>query len=147
VCWKRAHRTVWCATGQCPVHQAIKLQTSHSRKFQGALCYNSPDCSVSQQSNGSQAPTVDYKSTCHDEQSKPEVRAQKSEDTGLSCVAPDCLVPQQDNGSNGRPAPNPMSHPALRNKARCISYMRQEDNIYNNKVYRDKCHNNQSIIT
>jgi hypothetical protein len=37
-----------------------------------------------------------------------------------------------------------MSHPALRNKARCISYMRQEDNIYNNRVYRDKCHNNQS---
>jgi hypothetical protein len=34
---------------------------------------------------------------------------------------------------------------ALRNKARCISYMRQEDNIYNNRVYRDKCHNNQSI--
>jgi hypothetical protein len=29
---------------------------------------------------------------------------------------------------------------ALRNKARCISYMRQEDNIYNNRVYRDKCH-------
>ena len=38
-----------------------------------------------------------------------------------------------------------VSHPALRNKARCISYMRQEDNIYNNRVYRDKCHNNQSI--
>jgi hypothetical protein len=38
-----------------------------------------------------------------------------------------------------------MSHPALRNKARCISYMRQEDNIYNNRVCRDKCHNNQSI--
>jgi hypothetical protein len=34
-----------------------------------------------------------------------------------------------------------MSHPALRNKAWCISYMRQEDNIYNNRVYRDKCHN------
>jgi hypothetical protein len=34
-----------------------------------------------------------------------------------------------------------VSHPALRNKARCISYMRQEDNIYNNRVYRDKCHN------
>jgi hypothetical protein len=33
-----------------------------------------------------------------------------------------------------------LSHPALRNKARCISYMRQEDNIYNNRVYRDKCH-------
>jgi hypothetical protein len=38
-----------------------------------------------------------------------------------------------------------VSHPTLRNKARCISYMRQEDNIYNNRVYRDKCHNNQSI--
>jgi hypothetical protein len=37
-----------------------------------------------------------------------------------------------------------LSHPALRNKARCISYMRQEDNIYNNRVYRYKCHNNQS---
>jgi hypothetical protein len=23
--------------------------------------------------------------------------------------------------------------------------MRQEDNVYNNRVYRDKCHNNQSI--
>jgi hypothetical protein len=33
-----------------------------------------------------------------------------------------------------------VSHPALRNKARCILYMRQEDNIYNNRVYRDKCH-------
>jgi hypothetical protein len=34
---------------------------------------------------------------------------------------------------------------ALRDKAGCISYMRQEDNIYNNRVYTDKCHNNQSI--
>jgi hypothetical protein len=42
-------------------------------------------------------------------------------------------------------AHNGLSHPALRNKARCISYMRQEDNIYNNRVYRDKYHNNQSI--
>jgi hypothetical protein len=38
-----------------------------------------------------------------------------------------------------------VSHPVLRNQAGCISYMRQEDNIYNNRVYRDKCHNNQSI--
>jgi hypothetical protein len=41
--------------------------------------------------------------------------------------------------SGNRP-PLLLSHPALRNKARCISYMRQEDNIYNNIVYRDKCH-------
>jgi hypothetical protein len=53
VCWKMAHRTVRCATGQCPVHQAVQLQTSHSWEFQGALHYNSPDCPVSQRSNGS----------------------------------------------------------------------------------------------
>jgi hypothetical protein len=35
---------------------------------------------------------------------------------------------------------------ALRDKARCISYMRQEDNIYNNRVYRDKCHNNIRVF-
>jgi hypothetical protein len=35
---------------------------------------------------------------------------------------------------------------ALRNKARCISYMRQEDNIYNNRVYRDKCHKTSEYI-
>jgi hypothetical protein len=39
-----------------------------------------------------------------------------------------------------------LSHPALRNKARCISYMRQEDNIYNNRVYRDKCHKTSECL-
>jgi hypothetical protein len=39
-----------------------------------------------------------------------------------------------------------LSHPALRNKAGCISYMRQEDNIYNNRVYRDKCHNKIRVL-
>jgi hypothetical protein len=39
-----------------------------------------------------------------------------------------------------------LSHPALRNKARCISYMRQEDNIYNNRVYRDKCHKTSKYL-
>ena len=52
------------------------------------------------------------------------------------------LLPPPCNSDNGG---RQLSHPALRNKARCISYMRQEDNIYNNRVYRDKCHNNQSI--
>jgi hypothetical protein len=41
---------------------------------------------------------------------------------------------------------NLLSHPALRNKARCISYMRQEDNIYNNRVYRDKCHKTSEYL-
>jgi hypothetical protein len=40
-----------------------------------------------------------------------------------------------------------LSHPALRNKARCISYMRQEDNIYNNRVYRDKCHKTSEYLS
>jgi hypothetical protein len=35
---------------------------------------------------------------------------------------------------------------ALRNNVGCISYMRQEDNIYNNRVYRDKCHNNIRVF-
>jgi hypothetical protein len=39
-----------------------------------------------------------------------------------------------------------LSHPVLRNKAGCISYMRQEDNIYNNRVYRDKCHNTSEYL-
>jgi hypothetical protein len=34
----------------------------------------------------------------------------------------------------------------LRDKAGCISYMRRRrQHIYNNKVYKNKCHNNQSI--
>jgi ribonuclease HI len=39
-----------------------------------------------------------------------------------------------------------LSHPVLRNKAGCISYMRQEDNIYNNRVYRDQCHKTSEYL-
>jgi hypothetical protein len=39
-----------------------------------------------------------------------------------------------------------LSHPDLRDKAGCISYMRQEDNIYNNRVYRDKCHDTSEYL-
>jgi hypothetical protein len=52
------------------------------------------------------------------------------EGTGLRCLGRSSVV----------------SHPALRNKARCISYMRQEDNIYNNRVYRDKCHKTSEYL-
>jgi hypothetical protein len=79
-----AHRTVLCATEQCPVHQGRTLRTSHSLEFQGALCYNSLDCLVSQRSNGYlrqrstlQSATVDYSAVA-------EVRVAKSEGTGLS---------------------------------------------------------------
>jgi hypothetical protein len=41
-----AHRTVRCATGQCPVHQGTRSQTRYLREFPTALRYNSPDCPV-----------------------------------------------------------------------------------------------------
>jgi hypothetical protein len=39
-----AHRTVRCATRQCPVHQRTPSQTRHLRENPEALRYNSPDC-------------------------------------------------------------------------------------------------------
>jgi hypothetical protein len=58
VCPGLVHRTVRCATGQCPVHQGIPVWTCHLREFWEALRYNSPDCSVRQRSNGYTTPTV-----------------------------------------------------------------------------------------
>jgi hypothetical protein len=34
-----------------------------------------------------------------------------------------------------------MSHPVLRAKSGASHTCAKEDNIYNNRVYRDKCHN------
>jgi hypothetical protein len=50
-----AHRTVRCATGQCPVPRAVRLQTCHLRVSGEPLRYNSPDCLVCHRSNGYQA--------------------------------------------------------------------------------------------
>jgi hypothetical protein len=41
-----AHRTVRCATRQCPVHQGTRRPTLHLREFLEELRYNSPDCLV-----------------------------------------------------------------------------------------------------
>jgi hypothetical protein len=41
-----AHRTIRCATGQCPVHQGTRRPTLHLREFSEELHYNSPDCPV-----------------------------------------------------------------------------------------------------
>jgi hypothetical protein len=38
--------SVWCNTGQCPVHQRTPSQTRHLRENPEALRYNSPDCRV-----------------------------------------------------------------------------------------------------
>jgi hypothetical protein len=51
VCPGLAHRTVQCATGQCPVHQGTQLRTAHLWEFWESLRYNSPDCPVCQRSN------------------------------------------------------------------------------------------------
>jgi hypothetical protein len=48
VCPGLAHRTVRCATGQCPVHQRTPGQTLHLRENTEALRYNSPDYPVPQ---------------------------------------------------------------------------------------------------
>jgi hypothetical protein len=61
-----AHRTVRCATGQCPVHQGTQLWTCHLREFWEPLRYNSPDCLVCQRSNGYTAPTVVCNATVRD---------------------------------------------------------------------------------
>jgi hypothetical protein len=79
--------------------RVVQLQTSHSREFQGAFYYNSPDCPVCHQTvwwtsraTAPCAPTVDW---------------QDEHRTGRSQRAPDCPVWQDDKSSNGRPAPNP----------------------------------------
>jgi hypothetical protein len=44
VCPGLAHRTIRCATAQCPVHQGLQLQIAHLREFWRLLRYNSLDC-------------------------------------------------------------------------------------------------------
>jgi hypothetical protein len=89
------------------VHQAVQLQNSHTREFQVALRYNSPDCLVCHRTIrcASGATTNSrQRSTLPSEQcSTMPHRSQSSEVRG----APDCPVPQKDKASNGRPAPNP----------------------------------------
>jgi hypothetical protein len=58
VCPSLAHRTVRCATGQCPVHQGTRRSTLHLREFLEELRYNSPDCPVSHRTMSSAHRTV-----------------------------------------------------------------------------------------
>jgi hypothetical protein len=87
----------------------------------------------------SKVPTVGPAEAKDDKAEEPQVKKVVKEPEIMSPPAEPKLSKMQ------KASAATMSHPALRNKARCISYMRQEDNIYNNRVYRDKCHNNQSI--
>jgi hypothetical protein len=76
------------------------MSTSHSWENGGALLYNSPDCPVSQQSNGYPASMVDCKSACHGEHCTVESEQQSQR-------APDCSVPQEDKAPTVDPALNP----------------------------------------
>jgi hypothetical protein len=107
VCPGLAHRTVWCTTGQCPVHQGESAQTPQLRVFQAQLRYNSLDCPVCHQTIRctSRATAIcAQRSTLTDEQCS-TVSRQKSEQKVRG--APDCPVPHEDKASNGRPAPSP----------------------------------------
>jgi hypothetical protein len=107
VCPGLAHQTVWCATGQCPVHQGEWAQTPQLRVSQAQLRYNSRDCPVRHRTiRCTSGATTIYvqRSTLTDEQCS-TVPRQKSKQQVRG--APDCPVPHEDKASNGRPAPSP----------------------------------------
>jgi hypothetical protein len=96
---------VWCATGQCPVHQGLQLRTAHLREFSEPLHYNSPDCPVAHRTvrcasgaMATSAPTVTYNciqcATVHAEvRHAPEGAPDSLQD--LSGAPPDCPVAQK----------------------------------------------------
>jgi hypothetical protein len=122
VCPGLAHRTVRCATGQCPVHQGESAQTLQLRVSQAQLRYNSPDCLVCHRTvrctSGATAICV-QRSTLQSEQCNLDVRAEGQRGIGLSGVTPDCLVPHEDKASNGRPAPRPNDKMTWRRTGHC----------------------------
>jgi hypothetical protein len=100
-----AHRTVRCATGQCPVHQGIQLQTCQSREFWKPLHNNSLDCPVCQRSNDYFAPTV----VCRTHSMRYSARQSQSSvrrHTGQCTVTVRCTTglsgDPEDRSSNGR---------------------------------------------
>jgi hypothetical protein len=78
------HRTVRCATGQCPVHHRTVRCTSGAT----AICAQ--------------------RSTLTDEQYRDRSQSSGQRGTGLSGATPDCPVPHEDKASNGRPAQRPI---------------------------------------
>jgi hypothetical protein len=83
------------------------MSTSHSREFGDVLRYNSPDCPVSQRSNGSLRQRSTLQSATVMNSATIESEAQKAERTGLSGVAPDCLVQLEDKRCQRSTAQNP----------------------------------------
>jgi hypothetical protein len=67
--------------------RAVQVSTSHSRKNEGALRYNSPDCPVSQRATVIQRHRSTLQSNTMSYSVVTEARAAKSEGTGLSGAA------------------------------------------------------------
>jgi hypothetical protein len=114
-----AHRTVRCATGQCPVHQDESTPTPQLRVSQAQLRYNSPDCPVRHRTVRctSGATTIcAQRSTLTDEQCS-TVPWQKSEQQVRG--APDCPVPHEDKHSNDPSAPSPNDMVTWRRTGHC----------------------------
>jgi hypothetical protein len=115
-----AHRTVRCATGQCPVHQGESTPTLQLRVSQAQLRYNLPDCPVCHRTvrctSGATAICAQW-STLTDEQCS-IVPRQKSEQQVRG--APDCPVPHEDKASNGRPAPSPNDKMTWQRTGHCL---------------------------
>jgi hypothetical protein len=122
VCLGLVHRTVRCATGQCPVHQGESAQTPQLRVFQAQLRYNSLDCPVCHRTvrcTSRATATCAQRLTLQSEQCNSDVRADGQRGTGLSGVAPDYPVPDEDKASNGRPAPSPNDKMMWRRTGQC----------------------------
>jgi hypothetical protein len=84
----------------CSVHRTVHMSTSHSREFQGALRYKSPDCPVCHRTTAIQRQWSTAKVPA-------TVSSARQSQSSEVIVALDCPVPQEDKASNGRPAPNP----------------------------------------
>jgi hypothetical protein len=122
VCPGLAHRTVRCATGQCPVHQGESAQTPQLRVSQSQLRYNSPDCPVCHRTvwcatGLSGAPAGQRLPMLNGRLCKVNSAIQMSEQ--MVRGAPDCPVPREDKASNGRPAPSPNDRMTWRRTGHC----------------------------
>jgi hypothetical protein len=73
----------------------VQIRSSHSRDFEGALRYKSPDCPVCQWATAIQHATVDSDGWTVQHSTTAEVRAASQRGTGLFGVTPDCPVSQE----------------------------------------------------
>jgi hypothetical protein len=104
------HRTVRCATGQCPVHQGRSTSTLHLRVSETALRYNSSDCPVchrtvrctsgatASQRNGRLQRSSDNVNSARIVRVESEQPPEGAPDSAqcMSGAAPDCPVQHED---------------------------------------------------